>query len=158
MSGHIDAIFTAPTAGAPVVRRDSVAARPGIGLDGDRYALRVGYWSDRNVVRDLTLIEMEAIESVCAAMGTRLDAGAFRRNIVTRDVRLDELVGVRFRVGSVEVIGTGRCAPCDHLQQVVGAPVLRPLIGRGGLRAAILTGGTIVVGAAIAAIDPTTRS
>lgn len=143
------AIFTAPAAGAATVRRDSVFARPGVGLDGDRYALGSGFWSDRNVVRDLTLIEAEAIDSVCALLGVSLDAGQFRRNIVSRDIRLDELVGVRFRIGSVQAIGTGPCAPCEHLQQVVGAPVLRPLVGRGGLRAAVLDAGAVVVGAAI---------
>ena len=149
MSGRVDAIFTAPTAGAMTVRRDRVFARPGVGLDEDRYARGAGFWSDRHVVRDLTLIEAEAIDGVCAALGVQLDAGLFRRNVVTRDIRLNDLVGVRFRIGSVQAVGTGPCAPCEHLQQVVGAPVLRPLVGRGGLRAAILDAGTIVVGAAI---------
>jgi MOSC domain-containing protein YiiM len=146
--GYVVSIFTAPSAAAAVVRRDRVMARPGVGLDGDRYATGQGYWSaDRRVSRDLTLIEAEVVDSVVADLSAPIDAGAFRRNIVTRGVRLNELVGVRFRIGPVIVLGTRLCEPCEYLARLVHAGLLPPLVHRGGLRADVLTAGEIAEGA-----------
>jgi hypothetical protein len=101
MAGRVEAIFTAAAEALPVQRRTRVMARPGIGLDGDRHATGNGYWSgDRRVGRDLTLIEAEAIEDVAAKLGVDLELGVMRRNIVTRGVRLNDLVGTRFWVGA----------------------------------------------------------
>jgi MOSC domain-containing protein YiiM len=120
---------------------------PGVGLQGDRYALRIGHWSPNpGVGRDLTLIEAEVIEALRQELAVVFDAGALRRNIVTRGVRLNELVGVRFRIGSLLVQGTRLCEPCEHLVGLVGAPILAPLVHRGGLRADILTNGEVVEG------------
>lgn len=133
-----------------VVRRGRVVARPGFGLDGDRYATGNGYWSaDPKVSRDLTMIETEAVESVIQNLAIPLDAGAFRRNVVTRDIRLNELVGVRFRIGSVLALGTKLCEPCEYLARLLHADVLRLLAHRGGLRVDVLTEGEITEGAEI---------
>ena len=75
-----------------------------------------------------------------------LAAGAARRNIVTRNVALNHLVGREFSIGSVRIRGIRLCEPCDHLQKVTGKPVIKGLLHRGGLRAQILTHGTIRVG------------
>ena len=148
--GRIVAIFTAPAAGLPVLRRDRVVARPGLGLEGDRYALGKGHWSaDRNVSRDLTLIEIEVIDSVADSLGTPVHPGAFRRNIVTRGVRLNELVGVRFRVGAAIAVGTKLCEPCNYLARLVQLDVVPRLAHRGGLRADLLHAGEIEEGAEI---------
>jgi ADP-ribose pyrophosphatase YjhB (NUDIX family) len=147
MDPRIEAIYTAPAEALPVTRRSRVRATPGAGLDGDRYALGTGYWSaDHKVSRDVTLIEAETVEALAVGLGTALDGGVLRRNVVTRGVRLDDLVGARFRIGDVVVEGTGLCEPCVHLERVVGRPILRPLVHRGGLRANILTPGEIVEG------------
>lgn len=143
--GRVEAIYTAPSEALPVVRRDWTYARPGIGLDGDRYANGTGYWSgDNKVSRDLTLIEAEVIDSVCRQQGERLEAGMFRRNLISRGVRLNELVGKRFAIGKVVVEGTSLCEPCAHLERVVARPILRKLVHQGGLRANILTMGEIL--------------
>ena len=147
MGPRIEAIYTAPGEALPPVRRLRVRATPGIGLDGDRYALGTGFWSgDHKVSRDLTLVESEAADALTEALGTPVAAGALRRNLVTRGVRLNDLVGQRFRIGDVVVEGTALCEPCLHLERVLGRPVLRPLVHCGGLRANLLTPGEIAEG------------
>ena len=76
-----------------------------------------------------------------------------RRNIVTRGVRLNALVGRRFRVGDVECIGRRLAEPCAHLERLTRPGLLRPLVHRGGLRADILTSGELRVGDEIVALD-----
>ena len=101
MNGRIEAIYTAPAEALPVIRRTQVHARPSVGLDGDRYTLGTGFWSrDHKVSRDVTLIEAEVIEALRDERGGLFDHGSFRRNIVTRGVRLTELIGKRFRIES----------------------------------------------------------
>jgi len=144
MNGQVEAIYTAPGEALPVVRRAQVYARPGVGLDGDRYAHGTGFWShDHKVSRDITLIEAEAVEALGDRNGGRFDYGSFRRNVITRGVRLNELVGKRFQIGEVVLEGTSLCEPCAHLERLVGRPILRALVHRGGLRANILTIGKI---------------
>jgi ADP-ribose pyrophosphatase YjhB (NUDIX family) len=144
MNGQTVAIYTAPGEALPVVRRDQVHARPGVGLDGDRYSLGTGFWSnDHKVSRDVTLIEAEVIEALRDQRGGQFDPGLFRRNIVTRGIRLNDLVGKRFRVGEVVLEGTSPCKPCAYLERLVGQPILRELAHSGGLRANILTLGEI---------------
>jgi MOSC domain-containing protein YiiM len=126
---------------------DRVAARAGRGLAGDRYYLGVGTFSSRSG-RDLTLIEAETLEQL-QRDGVALTYEAARRNVVTRGLSLDELIGRRFRIGEVECIGQGRAEPCAHLERLTKPGVLRALVHRGGLRADILTDGEIVTGAEI---------
>jgi len=147
MNGRIEAIYTAPAEGLPVIRRTQVLARPGVGLDGDRYTLGTGFWSrDYRVSRDITLIEAEVIEALRDERGGLFDHGSFRRNIVTRGFRLNELVGKRFRMGELVLEGTSLCEPCAYLERQVGRPIIQALVHRGGLRANILTMGNIRCG------------
>jgi MOSC domain-containing protein YiiM len=134
--------------------RDRVRAIAGVGLEGDRYAARSGHWSPNpGVDRDITLIEAEVIEDLAATDGIRLDPGDSRRNVTTRGIRLNELVGRRFRVGDAICEGTRLCEPCQYLTDLLGKPVLEPLVHRAGLRARIVEGGEIAVGAEVAALD-----
>ncbi len=73
-------------------------------------------------------------------------AGDARRNIATRNVPLNHLVGKEFVIGDVRIRGIRLCEPCDHLEKVTGKPVIKGLLHRGGLRAQILTRGAIPVG------------
>jgi MOSC domain-containing protein YiiM len=140
VKGRVKAIYTAPSQALPVLQWHRTYARPGIGLDGDRYANGTGYWSgDNKVSRDLTLIEAEVIERVCKQLGESLEEGTFRRNLITRGAKLNELVGKRFGIGKVVVEGTSLCEPCAYLERVVGRPILCKLVHQGGLRANILT-------------------
>jgi ADP-ribose pyrophosphatase YjhB (NUDIX family) len=140
----VEGIYVAPLAGGPVSPLEEAEAR-GVGLTGDRYAGGGGYWQDARVSRDLTLVEGEVVDEL-AGRGLALSPGELRRNVVTRGIRLDGLLGSVFWVGDVLCRGTERCELCRHLDEVTGKPLLRPLVHRGGLRARLLTSGTIRVG------------
>ena len=155
MGGRIAGIYTAMAEGLPVTRRERVRAFPGIGLDGDRYANGTGFWcKDHRVSRDLTLFEAEVGDSVSAQISSTIDYGVFRRNLITTGVRLNDLVGLRFQIGSIVAEGTSLCEPCEYLQRIVGLSILRPLVHRGGLRANILTLGEICQGDSISLNAP----
>jgi MOSC domain-containing protein YiiM len=129
-----------------------VEAVVGAGLAGDRYLAGIGFYSDRPTepgAREVTLIEAEVLDWLAAEHHIELTIAEHRRNITTRGVRLDDLLGRRFRVGRVLLEGVKDCPPCEHLVALVDKPVLRPLVGRGGLRARILVGGTIRQGDSI---------
>ncbi len=140
--GIVEAILIAPAAEALMRPAARVAAIADRGLRGDRYAGGLGTFSDPGVPgHDLTLVEGEVLEEL------GLSAGDARRNLVTRGVRLDALIGRAFSVGEVVCAGRRRCEPCAHLQRVTGrAGILRELVHRGGLRADILKGGAIALG------------
>ena len=99
--------------------------------------------------QDQTLIETEAVEGLRADTGIDLGLGGSRRNVVTRDVALNDLVGRRFRVGEAECLGVELCEPCRHLERLTEPGVLRGLVHRGGLRADVVSGGTVAVGDAV---------
>jgi MOSC domain-containing protein YiiM len=129
--------------------RAFVSAEAGAGLLGDRYATAAGYWRDLRVSRDLTLVEAEVIEALATSSGIALAPGETRRNLTTRGISLNDLVGRTFWVGDVLARGTSLCEPCRHLEEVTGKHLLRPLVHRGGLRADLLSSGTIRVDDAV---------
>lgn len=141
--GTVESIYIAAAAAVPTISIDAVLAIPGVGLEGDRYALKQGTFYKPEPDRELTLIEAESIEALLREEGVELAAGDARRNIVTRGVALNHLVGREFTVGDVRIRGIRLCEPCSHLQKVTGKQVIKGLIHRGGLRAQILTEGTI---------------
>ena len=110
------------------------------GVRGDRYF----------GARNLTLIEAEALEGLLEDTGIELSAAESRRQVLTRGVRLNDLVGKRFSVGEVECVGEEWCEPCNHLQGLTRPGVVRGLVHRAGLRADILRGGRIAVGDKVA--------
>jgi MOSC domain-containing protein YiiM len=144
--GSVEAIHVATAAGAPVRPVDVIRAIARVGLEGDRYAHGRGHYQDDRVSRDLTLIEAEALESLAREHGIELAPGETRRNLTTRGVDLNELVGRHFWVGDVLCLGTRLCEPCRYLANLTGKPLLRPLAHRGGLRAEIVRGGVIRIG------------
>jgi MOSC domain-containing protein YiiM len=154
--GRVEAVAIADRAEAPMQRVTTARAIAGRGLEGDRYANRVGTFTPRSgsgVGYDLTLIEAEVLDELTLTDGHRLGYAEARRNIVTRGIDLNTLVGQRFRVGDVECVGRRLCEPCAHLERLTHRGVLRKLIHRGGLRADILTTGSITEGAAIESLE-----
>ena len=145
-NGTVESIHIASTAEGPPQTLAHVVAIPGAGLKGDRYALKLGTFYKPAPDHELTLIEAEAIEALRRDYQVELAVGEARRNIVTRNVPLNHLVGREFAIGEVRIRGIRLCEPCDHLQKVTGKPVIKGLLHRGGLRAQILTQGTIRVG------------
>jgi MOSC domain-containing protein YiiM len=106
------------------------------GIVGDRYA----------DAGDITLIEAEALEAFTAETGLELSHAESRRQVLTRGIRLNDLVGKQFRVGEVEVVGRELCEPCSHLQSMTRPGVLKGMVHRAGLNADIVTPGRIAVG------------
>jgi MOSC domain-containing protein YiiM len=145
-TGTVEFIYVASGAAVPTQSVNEAQAMPGVGLQGDRYALHTGTFWKPLPDRELTLIEAEAIEALKREYSFELATGEARRNVVTRGVALNHLVGKEFQIGEVRVRGIRLCEPCDHLQRITGGEVINGLAHRGGLRAQILTQGTIRVG------------
>jgi MOSC domain-containing protein YiiM len=141
--GVVEHIHIAPAAGAPVQAVEAVGAIAGVGLEGDRYACGRGHYQDDRVSRDLTLVEAETIEALAREHSIELAAGGTRRNVTTRGISLNEMVGRRFWVGEVLCRGTRLCEPCQYLVELTGKPLLHSLVHRGGLRADIVGDGVI---------------
>ena len=118
---------------------DAVQARAGKGLEGDRHFSAEGAAAGQA----LTLVEEEVVADV------GFPAGGTRRNVTVRGVKLNELIGKQFRVGTVLCYGVEICEPCLHLQQMTRPGIINDLVHRGGINADILIDGTIAVGAEI---------
>jgi MOSC domain-containing protein YiiM len=152
--GTVEAIHIAGEATEPPRAVAQARAVAGLGLEGDRYYFGTGTYSKHpGDGREITLIEAEAIEALAREAKIELPAGASRRNIVTRGVPLNHLVGHRFRVGEVLLQGTRLCEPCAHLGALAGKGVLPGLVHRGGLRTVIVEEGTINVGDPIRPVE-----
>lgn len=145
MAGSVEALAIAPVREQPVVLVDAARALPGRGLAGDRYAAGAGTFPSPGDGSALTLVAAEVLESFAPP----LTPSEHRRNVVTRGVDLDALIGRRFLLGDVLCEGRRPAQPCAHLQRLASRPLLRALVHRGGLRADILGAGTIAVGDAV---------
>jgi MOSC domain-containing protein YiiM len=145
-AAKIESIHIADGAKAPMRSVDQVEAIAGVGLEGDRYANRQGTFFKPEPDFELTLIEAEALEGMVREYRLQLEPGNARRNLVTRGVALNHLVGREFKIGSAVIRGIRLCEPCSHLQALTGLDVIKGLRHRGGLRAQIVVGGTIRVG------------
>jgi MOSC domain-containing protein YiiM len=141
--GSVVAIFTAPKKHAPLDSRDEVSAVAGRGLEGDRYFNAEG-WDEPK--RELTLVELEAVEAANRDYDLGLTPEDMRRQVVTKGVPLNHLIGKEFSVGDVRCLGVKLNEPCNHLRKLADKPLIKPMIHRGGLRAQILESGTIRVG------------
>jgi hypothetical protein len=145
-TGSVASLLIAPDAEAELVAVDEAVALAGRGLEGDRYALGRGTFGGGRGYQ-LTLVESEVLDEI------GLPWAEARRNVVTRGMELNALVGRRFRVGSAECIGRRLAEPCAHLEKLARPGLLRPLVHRGGLRADVLTDGRIRPGDDIVPFD-----
>jgi MOSC domain-containing protein YiiM len=145
--GHVASIHISKRKADSLESLDRVRAIPGSGLEGDRYSTGTGSFSDpQKPDREITLIEMEAIEALPVEYGVEITPGEARRNIVTRGVPLNHLVGRTFQIGEITIEGIRLCEPCGHLARLTDPKVEKGLVHRGGLRARIVTEGFIRVG------------
>ena len=144
----IERIFIRPPGGNATVEQKSVRVVAGAGIEGDRY-----FNAHNEPGQNITFVEAEVIEAFAQEHRRAVDLSATGRNVVTRGVRLNELVGREFVVGSVRFRGVELCEPCLTLGEALAAPTLSPArvvkhwVHRGGLRADALTGGELYVGA-----------
>jgi MOSC domain-containing protein YiiM len=145
--GSLLRIFTAPASSEPMIEHERTTATVGVGLALDRYATDVArHERGYTKVRAVTLLEEETVEALRRDHAIDVDAMLLRRNLLTRGVPLNHLVGRRFRVGAVVLEGTELCEPCQYIADLIGHPVLKPLLHRGGIRAAIVVGGELRAG------------
>ena len=157
--GTLVSIHVAAKPAGPLGTVEQARVVPGKGIEGDRYFDGSGTWSNHpGNGREVTLIEAEAIEAIAGESGINLAPGATRRNLVTRGVPLNHLVGREFRVGDVRLKGMRLCEPCEHLEGLTQKGVKSALLHRAGLRAEALSEGTLRIGDTIALIEDSTSS
>ena len=141
-TGTVEAIYVAATAGEPAQALQNVWAIAGQGLEGDRHVVGAGTFPSFCPGSAPTLIEAEA----CESFDPPLDANEHCRNLVTRGIPLNGLVGRVFTIGQVRCRGMRLGEPCSVIQRYSAPTLVRPLVHRGGLRADILTDGTVNIG------------
>ena len=143
----IEAIYICDVDASQQASVREVEAVAGKGLVGDRY-----YGADKYPGQNVTLIEAEAIERFNKKHGQSLGIDASRRNIVTRGVRLNDLVGRRVRIGGVVLLGVELCEPCADLgamlenDAISKAEIVKALTHKAGLRTDVVEGGALAVG------------
>ena len=157
MIAKVFAIYTTDQPGSALNSVSEARLEPGRGLVGDRYQRRTGTFSE--TLKDthdweITLIEAEEIQRFNDEQKTSLSPGAFRRNIVTSGVRLNDLVGRRFRVGASLLEGIRLCEPCAHLEKLTVAGIVKAMVHRAGLRARIVEAAVVRPGDPIEDSDP----
>ena len=147
MSGRVEGIYVAAEHGELPEPVNSVRAHAGRGLEGNRY-----FFDEAARGTALTLIAAEALEAMERDPGISIEPWESRRNVLTRGIDVNELVGKRFRVGDVECRGVELCEPCTTLESMTKPGVIKGLAHRGGLNADILSDGEISVGDAVVAV------
>jgi hypothetical protein len=158
-TGSVEAVYVAGDAGEPMEELERVEAVAGKGLRGDRYFADVetgkfvDWEGERPSGYDVTLIEREAVDAVAREAGIDLSPADHRRNVVTRDVPLNHLVGERFRVGDAVCRGVRLCEPCGYLENRTEDGVLDAYRHRGGLRADVVDTGVVEPGATVEPLE-----
>ncbi len=172
MQGRIIEMYIARRKDAAVEAVPRTRLLPGQGIEGDRYfrarqeslfagearshsqgASQSQEASQSQRKEDITLISADELDEWNKACGLQIPYGEFRRNVITRDIDLNALVGRRFRIGTAECIGIELCEPCSKLARMVSRLVLPHLVHRAGLRAAILSEGSVVPGDTLQVTD-----
>jgi MOSC domain-containing protein YiiM len=133
---------------------DTAKLIAGVGIEGDRYAMGLGYYSSKpHADRQVTLIEIETLEALARDHGIVMSPQESRRNLTTRGVPLNHLVGRHFKVGDVLLYGGRLNVPCRYLEELLDREVFTPLLNRSGLNCRIVEGGVIRRGDTIVPVD-----
>ena len=151
--GQLLSIHIAAAGGEDMAELGEARLIESVGIEGDRYATGRGYYSDRPDIREVTLIDEETLIAIQRDHDIELLPAEHRRNLTTRDVPLNHLVGRRFRVGETILEGGRLNVPCKYLQTLLNKKVFVPLLNRSGLNCRIIEGGKIVCGDLITDID-----
>lgn len=127
----------------PVVEVSQIECVAGKGIEGDRF-----FGFKENYKGQITFLASEIFETVCRQFGVlNKSPGVMRRNVVTAGVDLNRLIGKRFTAQEVEFEGVCECSPCYWMDGAIAPGAEEALRGNGGLRAKILTDGTLRVDA-----------
>jgi hypothetical protein len=144
MQGIVRGIFIAESAGQPMISLDSCFAEQELGLVGDRYFGKGGTFSkNERVFRDISLIEIEAVQALARDYKIHVEPKDLRRNILTEGFALNHFVGKRFLLSDVLLLGVELCEPCGYLSKMLNHRLKDGLKHRGGLRARILASGEL---------------
>ena len=125
-----------------IEKKETIEVVASKGIVGDRY------FHDFNGDREqITLIESENIDYYNDTFNTKFTYLAFRRNIITKNIKLNDLVGKTIQVGEIKLKVNDLCRPCKDLQQRLGkSNIIKEFLRRGGLRCEILSSGNIKIG------------
>lgn len=144
--GEVTGLHKTPRSFLPMKDFESLSLLAGIGIEGDRHATGEAFHSDRpEEGRQITLFEEETIEALLRDHNIRLSPSDHRRNVTTRNVPLNHLVGKKFMVGNTILEGTRLSTPCRHIEQITGLELFNQLLNRSGLNAKIVVGGNIFI-------------
>ena len=148
MTGEVVSIHIGESAGKAMTEIEEAELVAGSGIVGDRYSSGTGTFSGQipGPDHELTLVAMEEVARYNESTGRDLAAGELRRNLVTRGIELNDLVDKEFAIGEARARGIRLCEPCAHLAGLVGPEILPALLHRAGLRATIVSSGTIRIG------------
>ncbi len=149
-TGSVVEIWLAGAAAEPMRRVPRVQAVAGRGLAGDRYALGGGTWAAYpDLEKQVTLIDRAEVAAVAADTSSNLTPGDTRRNLVTTGIDLTALVGQWFTVDGALLFGMKRCPPCAHLERLTGIRLVKAMVHRGGINAAVFVGGPVREGSVV---------
>lgn len=148
----IHKIFIASDASAPMRQVADARADARRGLRGDRYAEGCGFWSEKDEC-EVTFIAQEDIDAIAQSTGLRLQDGEHRRNIVTRNIRMRELVGKRFQIGDAQFAYDRPRPPCLHLQTITEPGMAQALVRGSGVCVRCTRSGTVREGDRIRLMD-----
>ncbi|MFQ5478364.1 MAG: MOSC domain-containing protein [Candidatus Binatia bacterium] len=145
MRAVVEAIFVASEGGADMCRVDEAEALAGLGLRGDRYCEKRGYWSGVDECQ-LTLVRAEDLDEIHAVTGIRVHRGEHRRNVVVRGANFDSLLGGCFSLGGALLEYDRPRPPCAYIEALTEPGMTRALVGRGGICVRVVGSGVIRVG------------
>lgn len=143
---QVIALYIAERAGSPMLERQQIELQAGKGIVGDRYYSGTGTFSEKLAGlpdKEITLIATEQVEAFNKEQGHAFTPAEFRRNIITAGIDLNTLEGRIFTVGDVKLEGMRLCEPCAHLASLLSKDLLPAMVNKCGLRARIVTEGTI---------------
>lgn len=145
--GRIVDLCSSPRSFLPMRRFEELTLEANVGVVGDRYAKRIGFYSDmHHDGRQVTLFELETLQAIERDYRIALETTDHRRNVTTEGVPLNHLVGRRFRVGETLLEGVMLSVPCRHIEQITGKEIFNALLHRSGLMARIVQGGKLRIG------------
>ena len=132
-----------------IIEVNSIDVLANKGIVGDRH-----FNEYNDPYCQLSLIESENIDYYNTKYGLHIPYTDFRRNIITKGINLNNLIGKKLQIGNVKVEGIDLCRPCKHLTEMLNQEnILKEFLRRGGLRCQILSSSSISIGDEIKILD-----
>jgi len=133
----------------PIKEVNSIEVMANKGIVGDRH-----FHDFNDPYNQISLIESENIDEYNFRFGLAIPYIDFRRNVVTKGIQLNDLIGKKLKVGNVNIEGIELCRPCRHLTEMLNQKnILKEFMRKGGLRCQILSSSNINIGDKIEILD-----